>query len=116
MLLNDIPIKNGSKLDARLEGDRFNLTCISRGGKPAPRVTWWLGQQELTSSDRNRRFYIYDDVILQDDHRFTTFSTLELIVTREHLMNTQLECKVHHDSMDTPFVTWYQLDVQGKFS
>jgi hypothetical protein len=63
-----------------IEGTRVKINCMSRGGNPLPDIEW-----SLTNSKAKLTPLLTQSII------YTTESTLELVLHREH-HNQQLQC------------------------
>ncbi|GAB6028135.1 hypothetical protein CHUAL_002351 [Chamberlinius hualienensis] len=118
--LNGQHLRNDSRLGARLEGERLNVSCVSKQSRPAAQVSWWLGDMQLFPSapgkqTDNQHYHVYEQVTLEKDLRYTTVTFLELIIKREHVANNKVECRVIHPTIGHPhhyYSTWFYLDVR----
>uniref|UniRef100_A0A8D0GTC5 Cell adhesion molecule 3 n=1 Tax=Sphenodon punctatus TaxID=8508 RepID=A0A8D0GTC5_SPHPU len=74
------------------EGEKARLTCRSSGSKPAARLRWTMGDQELTGA--NWSFVEWDP----NKKTFTVTSFVEFVVAKED-NGVEVTCTVDHASL-----------------
>ncbi len=68
------------------------MTCESRGGNPAPLLTWWLGDTKLEASQRN------ESAASPDLKQWTAVSTL-VHTFRKRDDGKTVKCSVYHEAL-----------------
>ena len=82
-------------------GDTVRLRCVSLGGHPQPKVTWWRDHALLDSSDSNQvSFKTENELILKDLQR----DDLHSILT----------CQASNNNISVPVSTSVKLDMNCK--
>ena len=82
-------------------GDTVRLRCISLGGRPLPKVTWWRDHALLDSSDSNQAsFKTENELILKD-------------LKRQDL-HSILTCQASNNNISVPVSTSVKLDMNCK--
>ena len=83
-------------------GDTVRLRCVSLGGHPQPKVTWWRDHALLDSSDSNQvSFKTENELILKDLQR----DDLHSILT----------CQASNNNISVPVSTSVKLDMNCKY-
>ena len=100
----EIQNKEGSIVRG-IEDQTVALTCISRGGYPAPYLDWYIENTKLTST-RN------EDI--QADGTTTVTITSNFTATR-NLHKSNFTCQSSFDAPDTPLVTHVMLYLSCKY-
>ena len=99
-------IQNKEELVVRgIEDQTVTLTCISRGGYPAPHLDWYRHTSKLTSTRK-------EDV--QADDTITVTITSNFTAAR-NLDKTNFTCKSTFDPPDMPLVTSVMLYLSCKY-
>ena len=84
-------------------GDTVRLRCVSLGGQPQPKVTWWRDHALLDSSDNNQAsFKTENELILKDLQR----DDLHSILT----------CQASNNNISVPVSTSVKLDMNCKYT
>ena len=84
-------------------GDTVRLRCVSLGGHPQPKVTWWRDHALLDSSDSNQvSFKTENELILKDLQR----DDLHSILT----------CQASNNNISVPVSTSVKLDMNCKYN
>ncbi|KAJ8272816.1 hypothetical protein GJAV_G00093760 [Gymnothorax javanicus] len=78
--------------DAVQEGGTVTLICYSSGGRPAPKLRWFRGNEELTGSEETA-------TLDPDEPTFTVQSKLHLNLSRED-NKAKIGCAVDHPSLN----------------
>ena len=83
-------------------GDTVKLRCVSLGGRPLPKVTWWRDHALLDASDRRLgSFKTENELILKD-------------LKREDL-HSILTCQATNNNFSVPVSTSVKLDMNCKY-
>ncbi|KAK8726939.1 hypothetical protein OTU49_010145, partial [Cherax quadricarinatus] len=83
------------------EGESVSLTCQVNGGKPSPRVTWWMKGEMIDETYESPRAH-------------TVINTLTLErLTRAHL-HTSLECSASNSNNTAPVRTSITVEMNFK--
>ncbi|MPC44008.1 Irregular chiasm C-roughest protein [Portunus trituberculatus] len=86
-------------------GAGVQLTCISKGGKPAAEIQWLDGSgREMTEGIE------YTTELMEDEHRRNAKSILSFLASREH-HNTVFTCTASNPALHQPFRTQVRLEV-----
>ena len=84
-------------------GDTIRLRCVSLGGRPLPKVTWWRDHALLDSSDNHLQdFKTENELILKD-------------LSREDL-HSILTCQATNNNISVPVSTSVKLDMNCKLN
>ena len=73
------------------EGKEEVLRCESRGGNPAPVISWYIDDSEVKSEQRN-------ETELGDSKRWTAVSNLFHTFSREQ-NGKKIRCSIHHEAL-----------------
>ena len=83
-------------------GDTVKLRCVSLGGRPLPKVTWWRDHALLDASDRRLgSFKTENELVLKD-------------LKREDL-HSILTCQATNNNFSVPVSTSVKLDMNCKY-
>ena len=88
-----------------IEDETVTLTCISRGGFPAPYLDWYMGSTKLTSTRTETE---------QADGTTTVTITFSFKATRS-LDKTNYICKSSFDPPDSPLASYVRLFLSCKY-
>ncbi|XP_066154008.1 uncharacterized protein nrm [Euwallacea fornicatus] len=99
------PMKNGSILGPKEEGDEVDLVCEAGSGKPTPRVSWYNGSTQISKAQ-------YTTIDLGNGLGTGT-SKLQLTLSRGDL-NARFECKVESEALDVPITSGISAEVNVK--
>ena len=84
-------------------GDTVKLRCVSLGGQPLPKVTWWRDHALLDSRDNSlASFKTENELILKD-------------LKRDDL-HSILTCQASNNNISVPVSTSVKLDMNCKYS
>jgi len=67
------------------------LRCESRGGNPAPTISWFIDNKEVKGDQRN-------ETELGDSKRWTAVSNLVYTFSRDH-NGKKIRCSIHHEAL-----------------
>lgn len=85
------------------EGSNVNLTCISSGGRPQPKLTWWHNNQLLNNDIVTR---------LNDTH---VKSILQLKnIDRKNLLNSLYTCQSSNNNLTDPITSSVMINLNCK--
>ena len=83
-------------------GDTVRLRCVSLGGRPQPKVTWWRDHALLDSTDSNQA-------------SFKTENELSLKDLKRSDLHSILTCQASNNNISVPVSTSVKLDMNCKY-
>ena len=82
---------------------QVSLRCVAEGGRPAPDIYWYLGEQRLVTEAAV--------MVTRGDNETEVTASVTLLASRE-LLQASLVCKVANQAMeDTAMMTSVTLDI-----
>ncbi|XP_046675860.1 hemicentin-2-like isoform X7 [Homalodisca vitripennis] len=99
-LATENQLKNASKVGPLSEDDEMLLICETEGGKPTPTVQWWNGSSQIHG----------DTEVEVQNGQTVARKKIRITISRGDL-GARYECRVQNDALETPFVSYVDLDV-----